>query len=122
MGWCHGWGGDGAVDTVDGVRALLDDRWSGHPRRWLVAVVVVCAGCTGEEATPIDELPAATTTQVTTPHLLEPTEQMWELAEQQCRDDPALDEGVVEAVDPADPDEVLASVTVSCDEVRGASG
>ncbi len=95
-------------------------------RRWgsLVATAVAAlavAGCTNEETTPVEPgapLPSPAATAETTPHLLEPTEQMRELAEQQCRDDPDLDEGVVNAVDPADPDQILSSVVVDCDQVR----
>jgi hypothetical protein len=72
-------------------------------------------GCTGEDATPI--VPGEPS-GITTPHRLEPTEQMQELAEQQCLDDPTLSMGEVNAVDPANPDQILATVTVDCDTVR----
>lgn len=80
----------------------------------LVALLV--AGCTGDTAVPIEDF---TDTSITTPHLIEPSEQMRELAEQQCLDDPDLAEGVVNAVDPANPDQLLASVVVDCDDVTG---
>lgn len=90
--------------------------------RWLLTgatgaalTIAIATGCTGEDATP---LTPGSSTVPTTPHQLEPTEQMQELAEQQCRDDPSLDEGVVEAVDPSNPDQVLASVVVDCAEIR----
>ena len=78
-------------------------------------------GCTGEDAVPID--PAnppvlddeGDLTDVT--HLVEPTAQMRELAEQQCHDDPALGQGVVQAVDPQT-DEVVSEITVDCSELR----
>lgn len=89
--------------------------------RWLVSPVLAvlavgAVACTGEDATPI--VPGSTTAP-TTPHLLEPTEQMQELAEQQCRDDPGLDRGEVNAVDPANEEQILATVTVDCDDVDG---
>lgn len=83
----------------------------------IAAAGALALGCTGEDATPIPR-----GTGVTTPHRLEPTEQMQDLAEQQCLDDPSLAEGVVNAVDPADTDQILASVTVDCDEVRRSGG
>ncbi|MDH3679442.1 MAG: hypothetical protein OEV40_05760 [Acidimicrobiia bacterium] len=85
--------------------------------RWIVLGVLatVLAACAGEDATPI--VPGATTAP-TTPHLLEPTDQMRELAEQQCRDDPELDRGEVNAVDPANDEQILATVIVDCDDVE----
>ena len=87
-----------------------------------VAAVVALVGCTGEEATPLDELPRSTTESpaagVTTPHQLEPTDQMRELARQQCLDDPDLVQGEVNAVDPANPEQILATATVDCSTVR----
>jgi hypothetical protein len=83
---------------------------------------MVLAGCTGEEATPVDELPLTTIEApgagVSTPHLLEPTEEMWNLARQQCLDDPDLVQGEVNAVDPSNSDQVLASAVVDCSTVR----
>lgn len=76
-------------------------------------------GCSGDEAVPIDpanppvldaEPPAVT-------HSITATPEMEELARQQCFDDPSLEEGYVEAVDP-DTDQVLAEVAVDCDAVR----
>lgn len=82
----------------------------------LLLLAFVVAACTGEDATPI--VPGAPTTDGTTPHLIEPTDQMRELAEQQCRDDPDLEQGVVNAVDPADEEQILASVVVECADVE----
>ena len=82
----------------------------------VVTVALVVAACGGEDAIPIGQLPA-TTTGAGSGHL-EPSEQMRELAEQQCLDDPDLEQGEVNAVDSANPDEVLASVVVDCDDVR----
>lgn len=79
-------------------------------------VILVLGACTGEEAVPIDQI--TTTTPPSGAHLLEPSDQMRELAEQQCVDDPDLAVGEISAVDPLNPDEILAVVTVDCDEVR----
>jgi len=75
------------------------------------------AACTGEDATPITPT-SSDPSGVTTPHQLEPTDEMRELAEQQCLDDPELEVGEIRAVDPANDEQVLATVTVSCDTVR----
>lgn len=84
-----------------------------------VLLTVLAAGCS-EDATPIDK---ATTTSQVTPHLMEPSDQMKELARQQCLDDPGLAVGEVNAVDPQRPDQKLATVQVDCAEVRaGRSG
>jgi hypothetical protein len=86
-------------------------------------LVVLGVGCLSEDATPIGEIdPPAVTSTVPAdgiPHQLEPTEQMRELAERQCLDDPQLEQGEVSAVAPADPDVTLAQVVVDCAEVRG---
>lgn len=85
----------------------------------LAAVGLAAGACSGEEATPIDPANPPTTavdlTDVT--HQIEPTEQMQEVAEQQCLDDVSLVEGYVRAVDP-DTEAILSEVTVDCDEVR----
>ena len=85
-----------------------------------VAVALLGAACTGEEAIPIDPanppVPAPDLTDVT--HRLEPTEQMRQAAEQQCRDDPDLVEGYVRAVDPATGD-VLSELSIDCADVTG---
>ena len=86
-----------------------------------VILAVSTVGCTGEDATPIvpgQPVETLDPSGVTTPHQLEPSEQMQELAEQQCLDDPTLSVGEIRAVDPANPDQVLATVTVDCDTVR----
>lgn len=87
----------------------------------VVAFGLAISGCVSEEATPIDEVRPSDSSVPDdgTPHLLQPTEQMQELAEQQCRDDPDLDQGEVVAVDPASPDQTLSQVVVDCDGVRG---
>ncbi|MGF1596585.1 MAG: hypothetical protein ACFCVK_06585 [Acidimicrobiales bacterium] len=80
----------------------------------VAAGAVALAACAGEDATPLSEY---LETSITTPHLLSPTDEMRELAAQQCRDDPELDRGVVNAVDPADDDRLLSSVEVDCNDV-----
>ncbi len=84
-----------------------------------LVVTLAAAGCSGEEAVPIDPANPPTTapdlTDVT--HAIEPTDQMRAAASQQCLDDPDLAEGYVRAVDPAT-DQVVAELAVDCDEVR----
>jgi len=79
----------------------------------LVLSVVAASGCRGGKPDFADEAPI-------TPHQLEPNEQMRELAEQQCRDNPSLENGEINAVDPENPEQVLAQVVVECDEVRAS--
>lgn len=85
----------------------------------LIGLSVLAAGCSGEEAVPIDPANPPTTavdlTDVT--HQIEPTEQMREAAEQQCLDDASLVQGYVRAVDP-ETEEILAELSVDCAEVR----
>ncbi len=81
----------------------------------LVLTSCVVVACTGEEAVPLDELPGQAPPAS---HFLEPTEEMEHLATQQCLDDPELAQGYIEAVDPADSDRVLVSITIDCDDVR----
>jgi hypothetical protein len=83
---------------------------------FVAAALAVAAGCTSEDATPLE--PGLATTAPGTPHGIDPTEEMRELARRQCLDDPELAEGEINAVDPADPEQVLASVVVDCDDVR----
>ena len=88
---------------------------------FVALVAVLTAGCTEEDAVPIDPANPPTTaaeldlTDVT--HTLEPTAQMEQLARQQCLDDPDADQGYVEAVDPETGD-VMSTITLDCDEVR----
>ena len=88
----------------------------------VVLVLAVAAGCTEEDAVPIDPANPPTTaaeldlSDVT--HSLEPTPQMEQLARQQCLDDPDAEQGYIEAVDPETGD-VMSAITVDCDEVRG---
>ncbi|MFV0524268.1 MAG: hypothetical protein ACK5RL_07200 [Acidimicrobiales bacterium] len=98
-------------------RPPLPGRVGGAVVAMVVVIIVVLTGCTGEDATPIGEV-TTSTVDLGTPHLLPPNEQMEELAKQQCRDDPDLEQGEVNAVDPARPDEVISTVVVDCAEVR----
>lgn len=88
----------------------------------VVLVLAVAAGCTEEDAVPIDPANPPTTapeldlSDVT--HSLEPTPRMEQLARQQCLDDSDAEEGYIEAVDPETGD-VMSAITVDCDEVRG---
>lgn len=109
----------GSVTVGDGAAAvILRTVRAGVAGLGLVALTLA-AGC-GEDATPLDQ---TTTTAQLTPHLLPPSDQMAELARQQCRDDPQLAVGEVNAVDPERPDQKLATVQVDCAEVRaGRSG
>lgn len=89
----------------------------------LVAValgaMLAVASCTGEDATPIDQLDELPGTQVpAVTHALEPNDEMRELAEQQCFDDPELEVGEINAVDPDNPGQVLLTVTVDCADLR----
>ncbi len=85
----------------------------------LVAMGMVLVGCTGEKVIPLSELPTSSMPPiVTTPHQLETTDEMRQLARQQCLDDPDLEQGEVNAVDPADPDQILATALVECSTVR----
>lgn len=82
----------------------------------LLALAMGVSSCSGgdEPDTPADGgFPDVT-------HVLDPTDEMQTVAEQQCLDDPSLDEGYVRAVAP-DSGDILAEVTVPCDEVREGS-
>lgn len=86
------------------------------------------AGCTGEEATPVDlDATTSTTAVVTAPPFddeIDPDDpnaaarsQVVEAARQQCLDDPELDEGVVQLV-LEESGEIASEYRVDCDEVR----
>lgn len=85
----------------------------------LALVLALVAGCTDEEAVPIDPAnpPIVEAEPPDITHPIQPTPRMEELARQQCVDDPSLDEGYVEAVDP-ETDQVLTQIAVDCAEVR----
>lgn len=78
----------------------------------LAALALGLSACGNDGAEPAqsDDL-----TNVT--HSLEPTDQMRQAAEQQCKDDPDLDVGYVKAVAP-ESGNVLAELEVDCDDVR----
>ncbi len=89
-------------------------------RRSLVPLAIcglaLVSACGGSSEQPGDEPSLEFLPDVT--HVLEPTDQMRDAAEQQCVDDPTLVEGYVRAVSP-DTEEVLAEISVDCTEVRG---
>lgn len=108
----------GATGTVQGVSG----RWS---MAVCFVVVVWLSGCSGETADPIDL--RATTSVVESVPLpendpnAEARQQVEDLAEQQCLDDPTADEGVIRIVEP-ESNEVVGEVIVDCDEVRSRVG
>ena len=93
------------------------------PVRVLAACVALTtaalAGCSGEEAVPIDPAnpPVLDAEPPDISHPIQPTPEMEALARRQCVDDPSLDQGYVEAVDP-NTDRVLTRITVDCATVR----
>ncbi len=90
----------------------------------LLLASALLMACTGEASTPID-LRATTTSAppVTGVPLLdddpnaEAREQIRQLAEQQCLDDPTKTEGVVRIVEP-ETEQVVGELIVDCAEVR----
>lgn len=90
----------------------------------VVGSILLLGACTGEDATPLDELdeidgvPGGEVEAPNVTHALEPNDEMRDLAEQQCLDDPDLEVGEISAVDPDDPDQVLLTVTVDCADLR----
>lgn len=90
----------------------------------VVVLVIALAGCSEDEARPIDlgtpdSAPTTSPDGPATPHAIGENPQARAYAEQQCRDDPDQDQGVIRIVDPAT-DEVLGEVAVDCDELRQA--
>lgn len=89
----------------------------------IVGLTVLGAACVQEEAVPIDPANPPTTPAPNlgdlpdVSHPLQVTDQMKELARQQCLDDPDLAEGYVSAVDP-ETDEILVDYSISCESVR----
>ncbi len=87
----------------------------------MVGLAVLTAACVQEEAVPIDPANPPTTPAPAlddipdVSHPLQPTDQMKELARQQCLDDPDLVEGYVSAVDP-ETDEILVEYSISCED------
>lgn len=93
-----------------------------------VLMVFIAASCSGETAVPIDL--NSTTTVVTEPppsldgqdqDPLDPNAEQNRItlayAEQQCLDDPELDQGYVQIIDPSTQEKV-GEVTADCAEVR----
>ena len=80
---------------------------------------VLLGGCAEEEAVPIDPAnpPVLDVEPPDVTHMIPPTPEMEDLARRQCLDDPSLDEGYVQAVDP-DSGQVLTEVAVDCTDVR----
>lgn len=72
-----------------------------------LSIGVVSCGSSGEDGGDISEVD----------HSIEPTDEMRDLAEQQCLDDASKKEGVVQAADPTT-GEVLAEVKVDCEKIR----
>lgn len=90
-------------------------------RRGLALGVIAfsAASCTGEEPVPIDL--NATVPPTSAPDENDPNaaqrQEIQQLAEQQCLDDPELEEGTVRIVDPVT-NEVVSELIVQCSEVR----
>ncbi len=82
----------------------------------VVAAAIFSLAACGSDGTDPAQGDPGDLTNVT--HMLEPTDQMREAAEQQCLDDPDLAEGYVRAVSP-DTDEILAEISVDCADIRG---
>jgi hypothetical protein len=111
---------------------------------WVVLAVLASGSvaCASEEADPVDldgsgrPASSAPSPQTPTPQTpgapgplgtqssadrnAESRQMARQYAEQQCLDDPDATEGIIRIVDPTT-DQVVASVVVDCDEVRGAS-
>lgn len=94
----------------------------------LMIAIGVLSACSGEASTPID-LRATTTTEgppisgVPLPEddpNAEAREQVRQLAEQQCLDDPSKTEGVIRIVEP-ETEEIVGELIVDCAEVRAAN-
>jgi hypothetical protein len=89
----------------------------------MALALLLGVGCGSEDAIPIDPANPPTPSdgaELETPdvsHPIEPTEQMQDIARQQCLDDPEREQGYVRAVDP-ESGEVFAEFTVDCAEVR----
>lgn len=85
--------------------------------------ILAFGACSSEDATPVDldpaDQPATSVSPATSSDDQNDAarEQAREYATQQCLDDPEATEGVIRIVDP-DTDEVAATVTVDCAEVR----
>lgn len=87
------------------------------PTLFAVLALGLLSACSGSSEPPVEEPSLEFLPDVT--HVLEPTDQMRQAAEQQCLDDPDLAEGYVRAVSP-DTEEILAEVSIDCTDVRAA--
>ncbi len=75
-----------------------------------MAVTVACSNDAEPVSPPVGDLSDVT-------HELQPTDQMREVARQQCLDDPDMDQGYVKAVSPDD-GRILSEFEIDCEEVR----
>lgn len=98
---------------------------------WVLAGLVLLAGCSGEATTPIDLGSSTTVTGVpaTADHgQVAPDEDLnaesrqmaIDFAEQQCFDDPEAEQGVIRIVEP-ETEQVVGEVVVDCEEVRSSA-
>lgn len=129
---------------------MATSRQPGAPVPWravrvlvvLCVAVALIAGCSDEEATPVDlsssggastsapaadppagdqgGAPAVDGEPPPTPHAIGESPQARAYAEEQCRDDPEAERGVVRIVDPST-QRVVGEVIVDCAEVRSTS-
>lgn len=84
------------------------------------AVTFALVACTGRETVPIDldgTIPLVETTVQSNEANAAAAAEGRRLAEQQCLDDPTLEEGLVQIAQP-DTGVVVAEIVVPCDEVR----
>ncbi len=120
-----------SVSAVFSVCSIGLSPLGGLKRQLTLATIVVGFGaaCTGETAVPID-LNSTTVPIVessTIPDGLDPANPNEDqnrvavgYAEQQCLDDPELEEGYVRIVVP-DTEEIVGEITVDCEQVRAAA-
>ncbi len=89
--------------------------------RYVFALCLALAACTGEEATPIDLQRTVTTSVDATTTTEDPNaevrEQAEQLAAEQCLEDPELEKGIIQIVDP-DSGEIAGEVIADCAVVR----
>jgi hypothetical protein len=85
----------------------------------VAALALLGAACAEEESTPIDlgRGGASPSERPAVPHAINETPEARAFAEQQCRDDPGLDEGVIRIVDPVS-EQVVGEIVVECEAVR----
>lgn len=80
----------------------------------VLAFALISLSCSDADPDPAQE-PTPPTTGA---HVIEADAEMRLLAERQCLDDSELEQGEVRAVDPNDPEQILAQVVVDCADVR----